>query len=239
MQKPVGPSDWCFWLGWGWDLAMCGDHSLSLVISFLTFHMSIGYIGYVSSQKLVHLSGKKWIVVFGVGHELFPQAEEFQAPWGHEWWVDNDWKNVRIHQGHGWGKKYEIIGKMMMLFYIFHSPRNFALYLFQRLFKEDRQIIWTWTNFEDVSEGFFPLFISGCCSVIRRNGKYFYFTFFFLNYCQVINLSNMLPSPDRTELTNVFTDHCFALCTGVFAAIMSEERGKDCPTEIRLSEEQR
>ncbi|XP_048041307.1 protein NLRC5-like isoform X7 [Megalobrama amblycephala] len=62
--------------------------------------------------------------------------------------------------------------------------------------------------------------------------------FFFLNYCQVINLSNMLSSPDRTELPNVFTDHCFAVCTGVSAAIMSEERGKDCPTEIRLSEEQ-
>lgn len=63
--------------------------------------------------------------------------------------------------------------------------------------------------------------------------------FFFLNNCQVINLSNMLSSPDHTELPNVFTDQCFAVCTGVFAAIMSEERGKDCPTEIRLSEEQR
>lgn len=208
MPKPVSLSDQYFWLGRGWDLAMCGDHSLA----FLTFHMSIGYIGYVSSQKLDFIwVGKNWIVVFGWGMSSFHRRRSFKHPGVKSGWVDNDWKNEQIPQGHGRGKKYEIIGKIRRRCFLhFAFPLETLRCSYSRgcLNSQRRQrnkldLNTFWRCFWRI----FSLFISGCCSVIRRNGKYFYFTFFFLNYCQVINLSNRLSSPDRTELPNVFTDH--------------------------------
>lgn len=149
----------------------------------MTLHMLIGYIGYMSSQKFEFIEWEKngfsslggaWVASSGGGVSSTPGSLVVGWQW---------LKECTEPPKTWWRKKYEIIGKIRRrCFFIFCvPPRNFACFLFQRLF-----ILTKKTNKLDLNKFWrcfwriFSLFISGCCSVIRLNGKYFYFTFFLL-----------------------------------------------------------